>query len=228
MKVWRYLDLAKFTFLLQKAELHCPRGDQFEDIFEGSYPAKNLMDFEGFGFNCEEWKKYVAISCWHQSEHESDAMWKFYGLNKNSVAITTTYEYLEDLADKYGGYVKPVEYIDFILKKANINIPTDVFHYKRLAFKHESEVRIIKPQYPHCGFTDGYPNLAVPTEGKELHEFGLFFEVELEEFIHKIVISPYADQWFFDVVASLCGKYNLDAKRVEKSELSGDPIYSGI
>ena len=226
MKIWRYLDLAKYTFLIQRSELHCPRGDQFKDEFEGSYPAKNKTDFDGCGFNGEDWKQFVAISCWHKSEYESDAMWRLYGLDKYGVAITTTEEALNKLANENGGYVETVEYIDFSSGKADIKIPTDVFHYKRLAFIHESEVRLIKTNYPHSGFENNMPKLSVPTKGKELPKSGLLMEVDLIDFIKTIKISPYADQWFHDVVTNLTKTYGLDEKLVGYSELCGDPIYA--
>ena len=92
--LWRYMELAKFAFILQESQLHCPRGDQFEDKFEGSYPLKNTKDFEGYGFEGEDWKKFVYVSCWHKSEFESDAMWRLYGLSKNGVAIIANEEKL--------------------------------------------------------------------------------------------------------------------------------------
>lgn len=226
MKLWRYLDFAKYTFLIQRSELHCPRGDQFEDKFEGSYPSQNRTDFDGWEFKGEDWKQFVAVSCWHKSKYESDAMWRLYGLNKYGVAITTTEEALNKLAKENGGYVQTVEYIDFSSGKADIKIPTDVFHFKRRAFTHESEVRLIKTEYPHCGFENNMPKLSIPTKGKELPKSGLLMEVDLMDFIKAIIVSPYAEQWFHDVVIKLTNTYGLDEKLVSDSELCGDPIYA--
>lgn len=224
--LWRYIDLSKYTFILQEKKLHCPRGDKFEDKFEGSYPLKNVNDFNGCGFHGEEWKKYVYISCWHKSEYESDAMWRLYGLSKNGVALVTSKNKLETVGSKYGYYIKEIEYIDFINKKANILVPTDVFHYKRLAFIHESEIRLIKTRYPHNGTENGFPKLSVPVNGKELSAEGNYIDIDLDNFFDKIIVSPYSEKWFFNVVINLTEKYGVDKSLVHKSELSCDPIYS--
>lgn len=63
MNLWRYLDVAKFVSLLQTQAIHFPRGDQFEDPFEGSYPLNAIDVFEGDdgGYGSEEWKKFAAV-----------------------------------------------------------------------------------------------------------------------------------------------------------------------
>ena len=222
----KYMDLAKYTFILQESKLHCSRGDQFEDRFEGSYPLKNKDDFSGYGFNSEDWKKFAIISCWHKSEHESDAMWRLYGLTKNSIAIETTYDLLASLAEDNGGYIQDVEYIDYILEKAEIYCPTDVFHYKRIAFTHESEVRLIKTLYPPQGIENGLPKNSLPTKGKELPLEGELFDIELNTFLTKVIISPNSDKWFYDVVNNLTKSSGLSDALVVPSELSVDPVYS--
>lgn len=45
-KIWRYMDLAQYLALIQTGCLYFKRGDKFDDPFEGSYPIKNLNDFE--------------------------------------------------------------------------------------------------------------------------------------------------------------------------------------
>lgn len=78
MILWKYFDLAKFTFLLQKQALHFCRGDKFDDPFEGSYPLSAIDVFEtgSTSYSAKAWKEFVAVSCWHNSDIESDAMWR--------------------------------------------------------------------------------------------------------------------------------------------------------
>lgn len=224
--LWRYMEFAKFAFIAQEAQLHCPRGDQFEDKFEGSYPLKNEQDFSGCGYDSEEWKKYIYVSCWHSSTYESDAMWRLYGLSKDGVALVITREKLELLAKKYGYYLQDVKYIDYSTEKADIKIPTDVFHYKRRAFIHESEVRMIKPSYPHTGFEKNMPKMSLPSLGNELSPNGDLLHIEPEDFIEKVIVSPYSDNWFFKVVTKLAMSCGLSNDLIHKSELCEDPIYS--
>jgi hypothetical protein len=224
--LWRYMELAKFVFILQKSQLHCARGDQFDDKFEGSYPLKNKGDFENYGFKGEDWKKYVYVSCWHKSNCESDAMWRLYGLSKNGVAIITTEEILKKLGDDSGYYLEKVKYIDFTTETGDINIPTDVYHYKRRSFIHESEFRLIKTHYPSKGFANNMPIMSLPMKGSELSPKGELLDLDLNEFIVKVVVSPYSDRWFYDVVVKLAESYGLNKECIHVSELIGDPIYS--
>lgn len=153
-------------------------------------------------------------------------MWRLYGLSKNGVAVVTTREKLELLAEKYGYYVQDVEYIDYSTQKADIKIPTDVFHYKRRAFIHESEVRIIMPYYPKTGFEGNMPKMSIPSPGNELSPSGDLLDIEPDEFIEKIIVSPYSDDWFYNVVRKLAVSCGLSNELIHKSELSADPVYS--
>jgi hypothetical protein len=132
--LWQYLDLAKLLSLFQRRELYLCRGDKFDDPFEGSYPLKNRDALEGDGIRLskKEYKKYVAISCWHMPENpneESDAMWRLYCPKGQGIAIQTS---MADLTKALGGrcYLEKVEYIDFIEDEAKIDFLCDVFNLK--------------------------------------------------------------------------------------------------
>ena len=229
MSLWKYLDLAKFTSLLQKRELHFCRGDKFDDPLEGSYPLSALDVFQGGsnGYSAEAWRKFVAVSCWHSSDIESDAMWRLYTANKQGVAITTTWEKLESAVQGHA-YLMGVKYIDFIKDHAQIDIPSDVFEYKRKAYIHEDEVRAIIAKYPKMGIKNGIPINSTPINGEEFPESGDSVELDLPTLIDKIVVTPYADSWFVDVVKGLVDKYELPGGIVVESELKVDPVYANI
>ena len=229
MILWRYLDLAKFTSMLQQQELHFTRGDKFEDSFEGSYPVKNRNDFSHGrnGYSAEDWKKFVAVTCWHSSNIESDAMWRLYTNNKQGVAIKTTWQKLESAVEGHA-YLTDVKYIDFVKGCANIYIPSDVFEYKREAYMHEHEVRAIVTKYPKTGIKDCVPLNSAPLKGEEIPESGYFLEVDIIKLIESIVVTPYSDPWFVDVVRKLAYKYGLPQNIVVDSELKADPIYAKI
>ncbi len=223
--LWRYMDLARFVFLLQSRTLHFCRGDKFPDPFEGSYPANNLADFDSDadGYDAEAWRRFVVVSCWHAADGESDAMWRLYSNDGHGIAITTARESLKKAAD--GGYVIDVKYIDFVSEKADLHIPSDVFEYKRRAFAHESEVRAIITRYPQTGFEGGMPCLSRPLDGKEFSERGYAVDIDLGQLINNVVISPSAPDWFFKVVHRLVVKYELPEQLVTWSRLRADPVY---
>lgn len=229
MILWRYMDLGKFIWMVQNKKLHFCRVDKFQDRFEGSYPLKNIDDFDhtGSGYSAEEWKKYVVVSCWYNSKYESDAMWRIYSLGGQGVAIKSSRESLKKIIEPHG-YLADVRYIDFIDERADIKIPSDVVEYKRRAFIHENEVRAIIPHYPCGEIINGMPINSEPIKGEEFPEFGHALDIDLIELIECVVISPYALDWFFDVVKRIAVEYGLPEKIVSWSRLKGDPVYATI
>jgi len=227
--LYKYLDVAKFTSLLQKQALHFCRGDKFEDPFEGSYPLSAINIFNGGdnGYDSKKWRKFVAVSCWHNSDVESDAMWRIYTYNKQGVAIVTTVEKLTQSVDNLA-YIKAVEYIDFIKDNPQILIPSDVFEYKRKAYIHENEIRAIITKYPRMEIKNGMPETSKPLPGKEIPESGILIDLDLSVFIDKIIVTPYSESWFLDVIKGLVKQYDLPDGIVVESELKVDPAYAKI
>jgi hypothetical protein len=122
-KIWRYMDFAKFVFLLDTSNLYLARLDQLADQFEGSLSKAEYDHWkevaeegERTGEIPDQWKgKYFDVllanarrtrracyvSCWHMSESESDAMWRLYAPTGLGVAVQSTYQRLVDvLPDK--------------------------------------------------------------------------------------------------------------------------------
>jgi hypothetical protein len=110
--------------------------------------------------------------------------------------------------------------------RAEISLPSEVFEYKRSAYNHENEVRAMITRYPHRGIEDGTPVTSSPVPGEEISESGIFVAVDLASLIDQIVVTPYADAWFVDVVRGLSDKYGLPSGRVVESELRVDPVYA--
>ena len=161
----------------------------------------------------EETKKFIEsqelkrkdyfVSCWHANERESEAMWKLYISAKNQgVAIQTTMERLCYSIGKTGFEVGEVNYISFE-KPLNVNdVP---IWYKRTAFKHENEVRVI---FKETGSS----------------KRGMPVRTDLNMLIEKVYVSPSAPLWFASLVESVLKKYGLN-KKVEHSKLDENPIY---
>lgn len=232
IKIWRYMSLSKFLQLLQSRGLFFSRSDQFEDPFEGTksrfdiqnmkqlykkaFPEKfhEFEDLFNIGVQKEirqNFKEKVFISCWHMNDSESEGMWKLYGNNRENIAIQTTYNKLREIAASssysnisigmvnYVAYNTQIHSID-----NNICIP---FFYKRDAFRHEQEVRMV------------ILNLEVGECSK-----GLLVPVDLSKFIDNIYVSPLASPWFLEVVKDICKKYELTSDSVRQSDLLNDPL----
>ena len=241
-KLWRYMDLAKFISMLSTSTLYFAPADAFADPFEG---AKGILETEDKwndyyldffryaiktapGISKEESsgekleitakrllgemaqnglhaRKTTCISCWHCNEFESEAMWKLYSVNvNNAVAIETTYHRLyQALGEDPYVDIGKVQYIDY--RKQYSGVGGSAFWYKRKSFEHEREVRALIRNHKNDG-----KGVSVP--------------VNLDILIDKIYVSPYAPEWFSDVVRDVVKKYGID-KPVVYSSMTDIPFY---
>lgn len=150
-------------------------------------------------------KERTFISCWHENEFESEAMWKLYTTNmKEGIAITTTYDKLYRSLNKNPSIsIGRVNYIDFENRFAGIN---DAFWYKRKAFEHEKEVRaIIKDFSSH-------------------DEFGKVIPVKLNTLVDKVFVSPTSQVWFKRLVEDVTIKYGMK-RNINISRMNTEPFH---
>ncbi|PHS30185.1 MAG: hypothetical protein COA95_09820 [Methylophaga sp.] len=217
MDVWRYLDLAKLVSLLDTKSLFFARMDIFLDPFEGATPkgvintltersldsgipsSLYIAQHEGMS---EDFRKYTFVSCWHQSEFESEAMWQLYSDKHKGIAIVTSREKLSNVLPE-NIEIDSVKYVDFNADKVEL---TALHFYKRSAFEYEKELRAV-------------------VIDRNNSNSGIIVNAEPNEYIEKIIVSPMAQPWFVDVVKSICTKYGCTFE-VEESSLSITPSYS--
>lgn len=149
-------------------------------------------------------KQRTFVSCWHESEHESEAMWRLYSsFLDNAIAIQTTYKKLyESLGCDPSIEIGRVKYIDFKKNYAGIN---DAFWRKRKSFEHEREVRALISDF-RC-----------KDEGK-------LIQCDLDVLIEQVFVSPQAPVWFIHLVNEINEKYSLGIK-VSQSELLEEPFF---
>ena len=145
------------------------------------------------------------INCWHENEHESEAMWKLYTSTLDQgIAIKTSYKKLyTSLGRNPSIHIGRINYIDFKNNFAGIN---DSFWFKRKSFEHEKEVRAI--------FQD--------REAK--NEFGKLIPINLNILIDKIYISPTSQTWFKDIVVDILSRYNIK-KKIAESSMKEKPFH---
>jgi hypothetical protein len=115
------MDFTKFVSLLEQSELFFARADKLGDIFEGAYPKENVQQraikyqemFEQLPrsvrrdlnlgnrdkVSSQFFKKlryHIFINSWHESQHESAAMWRLYLKSNEGIAIQSTFGRLKD------------------------------------------------------------------------------------------------------------------------------------
>jgi hypothetical protein len=228
-QIWRYLDLARFIHLISTKTLHFTRIDQFKDKFEGSYPLKNIQDWENqyteVG-NFKNWRKFVCVSCWYKSDKESTAMWELYGANGQGIAIYSSKQRLEESLNDFSITYEDIKYIDFINDKADILTPLDIWKYKRIEFKYECEFRAALTLIPQSHqYKNGFPVFGSVDNQEGFPKEGRDIPVKLDILIEKVAFSPYVEKWYRSIVTEIASHYGLDTSVITTSELAIDPIY---
>lgn len=226
--LWRFLDFTKFVSLLDRSALFFPRADQLGDPFEGSFSnvnvdvrpniyKENLEDIQKLALIHQQLPRFTLVSCWHGNDFESAAMWRLYGREHDGIAIRTNFKSLsESLLGPEDVFIGKVRYVDFsqtFIPEGNSMGP---FLFKRMSFEHEREVRALMQDIP---LIDGVANVAQPVRAT-----GRYHETDLSKLIHEIVTSPFAQEWFEELVKSVANRYGLQAP-VKRSSLAEQPVW---
>ena len=238
VKIWRYMDLAKYIAILQRRSLFFPRGTLLGDPFEGSStkpmvatrqyimqnrtsdPAlaeyKDLSDayFAVGDFYKMAVGKYL-ISCWHMNEHESAAMWRLYLRSNEGVCIQSTYQKLRACLPKCV-MIGEVKYIDYNTEEFAPAMLFNFILHKRKSFEHERELRAVF--WEESGVQDAQPYKT------KIEPAGLWIEVDLPSLIETVHISPAAEPWLVTVIQEVTAKYDLHVP-VLQSALGESPLY---
>lgn len=158
---------------------------------------KEKKEFDEYRRKIRTWRLNNYISCWHQSESESEAMWQLYSRDtQQGIAIQTTFERLyQALPVTANCEFGMVNYIDY--SEYNNGTSGKYFHmfdapwYKRLSFAHEKEFRVITES----------PDFNMLTDANDL-----LIPVDLNLLIDNIYFSPKADKWFVKLVSNIIKK----------------------
>jgi hypothetical protein len=125
IKIWRYMDFAKYVSFLESSALWFSRADKLGETFEGKLGdpyegdiskatlAARLGRFASVGLldapdeylepmvqhhrnKINTYREWTYINSWHMNERESAAMWSLYARTNEAVAIQSTYARLRD------------------------------------------------------------------------------------------------------------------------------------
>ena len=232
--LWRYMDFTKFISLLEHQALFFAKGDRLGDQFEGSLSKANSTSRRQFLPDnipesildqvsqahldfFKQSRRSVCVNCWHESQHESAAMWKIYAKEGNGIAIRTQFNGLaKSFVDKDEVYIGRVRYINYEadpMPETNVMAP---YMHKRQAFEYEQEVRAVILSTLQLVLGD---DLSLDFVGP-----GIFSKVDLTHLIGELYISPYSDEWFEELVQMVATRYGLLAP-VRKSSLADEPTW---
>ena len=149
-------------------------------------------------------RKHTFINCWHENEHESEAMWRLYSSYlENAIAVRTSYDSLyHSLGRNPSISIGRVVYIDLRKGYTNIN---NSFWRKRKSFAHEKEVRAI-------------------VVDRECSDTGKTIDCDLSLLLEEVFLSPSAPGWFKSLVKDVNKKFDIDVC-VSTSGLIEEPFF---
>ena len=219
-KIWRYLTLGKFLYLLEYQTLHFSALGDFEDTFEGTLAGGNyrfprsgveLVAFNALRHGVPTFRRSMFVNCWYVSDFESAAMWALYS-RRDGIAIQTTVGSLRESIsrDSTPVYIGLVRYMDY----ASDFIPeNNAFHValsKRMSFEHEHELRAIV--------------LRLGDDQERAIPLPVKINVDIARLIEHIAVAPRSADWFKNLIVSVATRYGIPASIIETSDLDRRPL----
>ncbi|AUJ61300.1 DUF2971 domain-containing protein [Bacillus velezensis] len=170
------------------------------------------------------------VSCWHENETESEAMWKLYLKSGDGIAIQTTVGRLQKSIEGFHTpiIIDRVNYIDYETEPFDQKhgISTPLFH-KRNHFSHEREIRAVFPFL--YSRDDGKYKVLDDYHQDNINAIHVPVN-DLGTLIQNVYISPVSADWFHEVVDSVLEKFNVMKEdgtimKVKHSKMKGIPIF---
>jgi hypothetical protein len=244
VKIWRYMDFAKFVAMLEDKALYFSRVDKLGDPFEGALMPSTIEErsdryraWQESGMPDEIIKRkreeeyeftqvnrsWTIVNCWHMNEDESYAMWKIYGKLDEGIAVQSTYARLRKCLDEEIR-ISIVRYVNY--ETGFESDPNGFFAslHKRSQFSYERELRAIFWDFK--GMTEG---VNIDLNRDRLFRFrppsyeGRLIKVELSELIENIYVAPTAPAWFTNLVKKISVKHGFDESVIHQSSLDSSP-----
>ena len=219
--LWRYMDFTKLVSLMENRALFFCRADLLGDPFEGSIssvtppaapPELKAGPVALQQIDLRQVVRLVCVNCWHAGDLESAAMWRLYARAHEGVAIKTTFDrFKKSFCGDQEVFASAVKYVDYQVNPIPFGNGLLPLVHKRISFQHEREVRAILVRNPD----------SVAVEESE----GCYVDVDLAQLILEIVVAPFAQDWFLELVRLLADRFEL-ADRVRASALSETPTFS--
>ncbi|WP_314724912.1 DUF2971 domain-containing protein [Enterocloster bolteae] len=253
-KLYRFISLEDFLSLLFLKKDSFKKPYEWEDTYEGALfklikndkvngaliqklEEKSSKKFEQVVTAYERIilsAKLCYAKCWSLCE-ESDAMWRIYSYDKKAIRISTTIKHikqiLEESRTKYSTKICKVSYKmtadnveSIILPISNCDSSIAPYFYKRDAFEHEQEVRIvIFSQNEWIKKLRAMDNIICEQnnyEGKlnkirndwlkfDKGENRLSIDIEPKRYIQSVLVHPQSVGWYSELIKKICEEYEI-------------------
>lgn len=240
-RLWRYMDLSRFLSVLDRKALFFPSVGALCDIdpYEGEPALAKVQaareqgpeELRRLRLQYQVFKRLNFFNCWHMNDGKSDAMWKIYLNGTEGLAIRSTVERLiacfQNAQDTvHLGEVKYVDHATLAATTGTLFGSSD-YMFKRRAFQHEREVRAgTYKSDVRTEFFDARGVLKVPPVGTTPAQVllmperkGVYVDVDVTVLVERIIISPFAPNWFSELVDLLCRRLDY-AFEIVSSEMN--------
>lgn len=226
-KLWRYMDLMKFIYLLDQQRLYLPRADSLEDQHEGATPLEQRRLEENSGIRksvplekfYRQQRKCTFISCWSHQETESHALWRVFCGPDQGVVVFTRYYNLVKLLPQNESLNVEVGLVDYGREEpipSNTLIP---FFRKRRGFAYEEEARLVV-NMQRCRDAQGLDE-KLSRVPRSLEK-----RVNLTEFIEGIRVHPDSSAAYQKTVQTVLRKFAPELLDLLKpSEMATRPAF---
>lgn len=198
-KLYRYMCLSQFMSFVETRKTYLTRLLFWEDKWEVP-TIRFLSEVEScsnINFNEQEVKDLYG-QCW-SLEGVSDALWRIYSRDGEGILIQTTVEKFDLIKEITHGMLSPVIYYDNLKQvskklsletKDNSSLTQGLF--KRKAFEHEKEVRLITLK----------DDVNIKNNGDSCSRL----EISLNplDFIDSIIIDPRGKDWYVKTITEYC------------------------
>jgi hypothetical protein len=239
VEIWRYMDIARFLTLISERSLYFARRHELGDPLEGVWTRPASDSFlsreapEYRRWMVDEFNRLALISCWHENEWESVAMWKLYVSGREGVALKSTVGRLRRVltADSTNGRpsITRVQYRDDTYTPDTCDFG-GILHLERFLFRktmgysHEREIRAVLYNPHGCAldalFEAGHA-ASHPSQGTEVSQ-GEAVPVNLSILIERIVVSPNFPNWAIGSLQKVVDAIGVGAQ-IEPSRLTDQP-----
>ena len=152
------------------------------------------------------------MNCWHISTEESDSHWRIYGRSDEGIAIRSTVGRLKTALAGYKDravHIGEVKYIDFAKETFPTNNGFWPVVYKRLAFRHDQELRAVVWEME---------------PGRPFDDKGVYVAVDVVALMQEVVVSPLGAPSFVEPVREMVRRFGLSCE-VKRSDLLDPPRY---
>lgn len=234
------MSLTKFLSLLGRGALFFSLVGDMEDNYEGfiyPIPSAERSDPDGVARSglalVSATIRTSLISCWTESEYESNLMWEKYA-GEEGVAIRTTFQGLKDsftCVEKDKAVFGQVTYVDY--KDEVRRLGTAPLYHKRMEYREENELRIALPGPPfdrekHISYLQGsnLMDVNIPLDPDVAEQRGRYVPVDLGILVKEVVLPPNSNSWFAEVVGSSV-RNTLNDIPVARSSIEAPP-YAGV